>query len=338
MKRKNFRLLAHGLSLCTALAVAPCAYADNPASTAQAGAVIEPSKFYDADFDKHVDLRLFGIAFSSLNAKMQTDLSLQLREAERVLGRKHPMITSEQMLEFAAEMASEGKDAETLDRLARVAKADGNTQQVERLAQMTSLVSNSRDLRDEAMFSAMDVERGALAAFANLTLQIRNAELSGDKATLDSLRKAVEKLESLRKPQRNQLYGLIDAAQQSAGDGSQDKTSDLLRALTGASRDLYSGYQVPETNETDTGIVNQPDVAAAIIVDPNSGQSQSGQGQTVGVQTSYATGGMQYLATPSGAVVQSYAPAVGQCDGEPNAAERSAGLDCQTDQGDGCRS
>ncbi|TWT84770.1 hypothetical protein CA13_62500 [Planctomycetes bacterium CA13] len=258
------------------------------------------SKFYDADFDEHVDVRVFGVAFSNLDARLMTDVALQLREAEKVLGRKHKMMTSDQMLQFAAKMASESKDAETLERLTRVAKASSNSERADELSQMASLAANSRDMRNDAMFSAMDVERGALAAFANLLLQIRDAELSGDKSTLDSLRKATENLESLRDTQRNRLYGLIDDAEDLVGGGNKDQTSDLLRSLSGNSRDFSAGTQMPQTEAMVQVATPQEDTAAMVI--------DGGQGYVPppSRNVSYAAGGMNYLMTPSGAVVQTH--------------------------------
>ncbi|TWU25274.1 hypothetical protein Pla52o_15720 [Novipirellula galeiformis] len=314
MKRKLFRASVRRLAFCTAFAVssvtANLAVAKDQAGPATSGhadsgaekSSIDAENLYDADFDEHVDLRLFGVAFSTLDAKLMTDVALQLREAESILGRKHKMISADQMLEFAAKMAAEGKDAVTIDRLMRVAKASGNTARAEVLEQMKGLAANSRDLRNDAMFSAMDVQRGALAAFANLTLQIRAAELSGNKETLESLKKAIEKLESLREPQRNRLYGLVDDAVNLLGDSGGDKTSDLLRALNGASRDFYPGAPAPQAGTTIANQQSGQERTAAIIVDPNIGQPNPGGSN----QISYATGGMRYMPSPSGAIVQSH--------------------------------
>ena len=252
--------------------------------------------FYDKDFDQYVDLRLFGVAWRSLDAKLMADIALQLREAESVLKRKHEMITADQMLGFAKKMASESKDAETLERLARVAKASGKADEAGEIEQLISLASSSRDLRGDEMFSVEDIGRGAPSAFGNMILQVRAAELSGDKETLKSLRKAVDELESFRQPHRNRLYGLIDDANDLVGDGQADETSDLLKALTGASRDFYTGVVPPKQQEK----------TAAVIVTPGGGGSTVPTPGASGIKYSSATGGMRYLQTPSGAVVQSH--------------------------------
>lgn len=309
MNRTPFRRAARRLALCAAIVATGVSSTvvfaeDQVTPDPSQSASIDSENFYDAEFDEHVDLRLFGVAFSSLDAKLMTDVALQLREAETVLGRKHKMISSKQMLKFATKMAAEGKDTATLDRLILVAKASDDKSGVEEIEQLKSLTADARDLRDEAMFSATDVERGALAAFANLTLQIRAAELSGDSETLESLKKAIDKLQSLREPQKNKLYGLVDNAQDLLGDSDPDETSDLLRALTGASRDFYPGSPPPGTQ---AAVVNQQTSRTAIIVNPNVNPNVNPTPPFgASPQVSYATGGMRYLPSPAGAIVQSH--------------------------------
>lgn len=198
------------------------------------------SELYDADFAKHVDLRSLGIAWQTLDSQLMADVGLQMREAERVLGRKHKVITSDDILAFAGKVAAGSDDVATLARLADVAKADGNSDRASQLKQFQSLASNSRDLRDEAMFSARDVNRGALAAFANLVLQIRAATVAGNKAALEHLRKGVDILSSLRDQQREKLVGRIDEA--IASIGKSDATAAAIEKLTGPSRDFASAY------------------------------------------------------------------------------------------------
>ena len=116
------------------------------------------SEMYDEDFAKHVDLRMLGVAWQTLDAKLMTDVALQLREAERVLGRKHPKITSDQVLKLAGKAAADSDDKATLERLARVAQASGNSAEVNEMKQMKSLAAASRALKGDLinipMFSA----------------------------------------------------------------------------------------------------------------------------------------------------------------------------------------
>jgi len=84
-------------------------------------------------------------------ARLMTDVGLQMREAVNVLGCKHEKITSDQILEFAGKVAADNNDA-----------------------------ANSRDLREEAMFSAEDVNNSALADAQRDFLKQRKESGPGD--------------------------------------------------------------------------------------------------------------------------------------------------------------
>ena len=196
------------------------------------------SEMYDEDFAKHVDLRMLGVAWQTLDAKLMTDVALQLREAERVLGRKHPKITSDQILKLAGKAAADSDDKATLERLARVAQASGNSAEVNEMKQMKSLAAASRALKGDLinipMFSANDVNNGAIAAFANTILQIRAAKVAADKDTLKDLAEGTDLLSSLSDDHRSRLKGLIDDAMESVGEA--DDSMSAINKLTGPSR------------------------------------------------------------------------------------------------------
>ena len=307
MKLLCIRSAALRLVLCATIASVTLAGTQLSAQDATDDQAAQPpvSEMYDADFAKHVDLRMLGIAWQSLDAKLMTDVALQLREGEKVLGRKHPKITSDQILAMASKVAADSEDLETLERLTRVAEASGNQDQVAKMKQIGSLAAKSRDLKGDLksvpMFSAEDVNNGALAAFANLILQIRAAKVTGDKDALGNLKEATDLLTSLQDSHRSRLKGLIDDAMDSIGD--PDDAADALQKLTGPSRDLSTRAAIQVAPNTGYVSANPP-AASAIIVAPPVGVTPPPTSS--GPQVSYATGGMQYLMTPSGAVVQSY--------------------------------
>lgn len=301
------------LALCATIASVMLAGTSLRAQdSAEAKAEAPPvSEMYDEDFAKHVDLRMLGIAWQSLDSKLMTDVGLQLREAEKVLGKKHPKITSDQILSLASKVAADSEDSDTLARLQRVAEASGNKEQVAKMKQFASLAAASRDLKGDLksaeMFSANDVNNGALAVFANLLLQIRAAKVSGDKDALGNLKEGTDLLSSLRDSHRSRLKGLIDDAMESIGE--PDAATDALEKLVGPSRGvgnnaMQSAAIVTQPNATAVGVAPQ---ASAIVVAPKVGV---GVGITppppAGPQVAYAAGGMRYLMTPTGAVVQSH--------------------------------
>jgi len=283
--------VALGFTLCAAITsvtlTGQSAQAQETATKKSATTESAPpvSEMYDKDFAKHVDLRLLGIAWQTLDAKLMADVALQLREAESVLGRKHPKITSQQILKMTGKVAADSEDTETLERLARVAEASGDTTESSKMKQMQALAAQSRslegDLKDTPIFSANDVSKGALAAFGNILLQVRAAKVSGDRDTLVNLAEGTDLLSSLRDSHRSRLKGLIDEATETVGE--PDKSLLAISMLTGSSRSIVS-----------------PPVTMVSPNPPMNGETPSGK-----TETSYAASGMKYVMTPGGAAVQS---------------------------------
>ncbi|MCA9174988.1 MAG: hypothetical protein KDB14_10950 [Planctomycetales bacterium] len=236
------------------------------------------SEMYDKDFAKHVEIRLLGVAWQNLDAKLMTDVALQLREGERVLGRKHPKISSRQILNLAAKVAADGGDQETLERLVRVAAANGDETEVTKLKKLQSLAGKSRssavDLGGTPIFSADDINQGAVPAFGNMLMQIRAAKVSGARDALTSLPKGAELLSSLRDSHRSRLKEIIDEAVESIGEA--DDSIPAIQLLIRDSR-VLTGPAGPAKKPSTDG-------AAA---------------------TAFTAGGMKYVMTEAGAFVLS---------------------------------
>jgi hypothetical protein len=100
---------------------------------------------HDPSFNRLVDLRLLGRAWSELDAAMLTDSALQFVEAERVLLRQRKGISADQLLLLSIRLAAETNDAQTLDRLAQVVPSRENEQLTAQLAQARKLAGTARD-------------------------------------------------------------------------------------------------------------------------------------------------------------------------------------------------
>ena len=251
-------------------------------------------------FSDYLQLSLLGVAWSRLDAKLMTDVALQLRNAERQLKAKHPKVSSEQLLQSCIRVATQAKDLDTIKRLKEVAKRDKQDDVVSELSQISTLIGASRDLRDENIFSERDIERGAVDAFGNLILQIKAAQLTGDKPGIDALKKYIDGAPALSPSHRQRLLGVIDVE----GTVGDEKLSGIMNQFIGASR----GFEQEE-------VENLEDIESLELLD---GASRGGPNRvptTLVVpedepeshgHVSYAAGGMRYHPTSSGAIVQSH--------------------------------
>lgn len=98
-------LFSLGVSLSL---VATFAFADGPQSAGN-----------DPVFDRYVDVGLLRTAVETLDASLAADVTLQLAEGERILGRSHKSVSAEEAFGLAIQLATGNRDSETIERLAK---------------------------------------------------------------------------------------------------------------------------------------------------------------------------------------------------------------------------
>jgi hypothetical protein len=165
-----------------------------------------------------------------------TDAALQLAEGERVLFRNHKTFTSKAVFEKALAVAADQKDKETLERLAKIAKANGDDTFAAKVAQTAKLSAASR-----AVGSAYNPVKGDKTDyyFINTSSLIERARVAGDKKGLASIADEVKKnQEQIGQESADALLKLVTESQQSIGEVSaeEQKSSIALEKLAGESR------------------------------------------------------------------------------------------------------
>ena len=162
------------------------------------GTFLRPSRsllvdFYDAGFDRHVDVVLLGQAWSEMDPALLTDVALQMVEAERVLLRPHKYLPAEKLLAAAAKVASEKRDAPSLDRLSKIAARMENKALAGQILAAKKLAGESRAFDAALSFPVAKASVEAFAAYSNFVKDIETAKIIGDHDELERMKKEVEK-------------------------------------------------------------------------------------------------------------------------------------------------
>ena len=184
------------------------------------------------------------------------------------------------------------------------------------------------------------MNNGAIAAFANTILQIRAAKVAADKDTLKDLAEGTDLLSSLSDDHRSKLKGLIDDAMESVGEA--DDSMSAINKLAGPSRSwgfhpfdaaanfatgayntgrhgLEAGWHISGDMAAAAtypfgyaahGMVDAGGRAAYLEFQQQHGQQMGGYSRSLKSpsgesETSIVAGGMKYVMSPDGAVVQS---------------------------------
>lgn len=218
-------------SYCLALTLlcGTAARAEEPQTDAT-GTVSDPA------FDRYVDVQLLGEALQELDASLAADVTLQLAEGERVLGRPHAEMTADAAFSLALRLATTTHDADTIQRLLTVSKSVGRQEWTTQLDAAQTLLSTSRAPQPPLDVEAMS-ESGALFASAVLNA-LTLVQAVGDDEALQDLRAEILASEMLSEPERQALLkyaeGLTEAP--AAADAPAD---DVVSLLTFSTRDEY---------------------------------------------------------------------------------------------------
>jgi hypothetical protein len=223
---------------CTVFALAE----DAKQETVEEATPTISAEFVDPAFDRYIDIALLGLAWEAQNGAALTDAALQLAEGERVLFRSHKTFTSKSVFEKALAVAADQKDKTTLERLAKIAKASGDTEFVVKVSQTTKLSAASRAVGSDIEKITDPASEGSLAYVQYLSELIGRIRVTGDKAALDDIEKTVKELkpsnETISQGEIDSLKKLLGESRAAIGEVSAEEQESgyALEKLAGESR------------------------------------------------------------------------------------------------------
>lgn len=164
------------LLLLTVLGLSHSRGDDGPPNLDSAGSATSATTV-DPAFDRLVNLELLSQAIADLDASLAADVALQLANGERVLGRPHAAMTADNVLQLAIGLATQRRDAATIERLLTTSRSTGRTEWVAQLEAARSLLASSRAIEPE--FDASGFSETALEFADHMLHGLRVAQLVG---------------------------------------------------------------------------------------------------------------------------------------------------------------
>ncbi|MDR2755393.1 MAG: hypothetical protein LBC20_06770 [Planctomycetaceae bacterium] len=229
--------LLYGVLLTAVLLCPSFAFAEE---TAQEGTEettqTRSAEFVDPAFDRYINIAFLGLAWETQDASALTDAALQLAEGERILLRSHKTFTSKTVLEKALAVATDQKDTVTLERIAKIAKANGDERFVDKVTQTIKLAAASRAITT----SYNPVKEDKIDYyFINTSELIERVRVTGDKKVLADIADDIKKnKEQIGQESADALLKIITESQQAVGDvsGEEQQSAFALEKLAGESR------------------------------------------------------------------------------------------------------
>ena len=198
----------------------------------------------DPMFNRYVDFNLLGWAWTEQDPVLLTDCALELAEAERILHRNLKTVKSGDLLKKAIMLASDQRNTETLDRIARYATA---TKQNDLLAEVTSaqrLAGEERAILPVFAVNLISMPMDKIAVLKALISEVDKARVNGNKAWLKAFAGEVPKNEQLTAMyEKQEIAALTKYAEESekvtaeSDEGAKDAEYALDR-LAGEERQL----------------------------------------------------------------------------------------------------
>lgn len=222
--------------------------ADESPSTREAGIAMPEDDLHDAAFDRYVDIHMVADAVDALDASLLTDAGLQLAEGERILGRPHKAIGSDELLELAAKIAVEGQEKEPIARLKEAAAVLKKKGLAEFIENAEKIGGSSRSIGGGLMVPIDRLRSGCGLLLQEYVDAIRRARLLKN---LDSLKRIAEGLDGeadLPDEHREYLEKILQEAK-AATEKTADGSANSLSKLAAASRGWFSdatGIRTPE--------------------------------------------------------------------------------------------
>lgn len=197
-----------------------------------------PGELHDAAFESHVSAISLAEALSSLDPGMLADVSLQLAEGERILGRPNRVTPAERIFALAVRAAAEKGDKQILERLKSRAKELDRDELSGIVEGVLGLAGAARD-EDPATKLGLKEGSDARDAFELLLEDITSARLLSNGNALDGIDGGLETFNVLNAEQISYLRELIAKARTGL-DNENDAELEAMQKLAGVSRAAQS--------------------------------------------------------------------------------------------------
>ncbi|MDR0327910.1 MAG: hypothetical protein LBI05_06405 [Planctomycetaceae bacterium] len=152
----------------------------------------------DPVFEQFVSIELLGDAWSSQDASLLTDVAILFQKAEKELFRSHRAFTAQQLMDKALVLAADSKDTATLERLEKIAKANGNNAFATKVASTTKLSAESRNIVPSIDLLTTKMKPESLFYYTSFADLIKRCRLIGDAQTLEKLEKSLPSVQEVK--------------------------------------------------------------------------------------------------------------------------------------------
>lgn len=177
--------------------------------------IAEPVEIDNRDpaFDRYIDLNLIDRAMKDCDAALAADVTLQLLDGERILERSHKAMSSDQAFKMAFSIAVLNQDTSTIARLTKAAEKAGKKEWSEKLTLAKTLVAAKRSPEPTLNLENMNSDAREVAEV--VLSAVNQAKITGDRTTLDDLKKILPGNMVTTPEQRDQMVKMIAAALES---------------------------------------------------------------------------------------------------------------------------
>jgi hypothetical protein len=196
----------------------------------------------DEAFDRFVNPALLNRAVVQLDPELLTDVTLQLAEGQRVLGRPHRTVGIDKLLSLTIKTCVGARDQDNLKRLAGRFQAGGPSKLAEQVDLALALTKGARATGPDATlgFEKLPAEQHELVRLYRA--QVATAQSLGDRSALQGLADGLQSFPGFTADQLAYLRKLATAA---AADATQpDQDLAILQKLTSGSRGADAGTRV----------------------------------------------------------------------------------------------
>lgn len=181
----------------------------------------------DPGYAGYFDDSAFQDAVTALDAAALADIALKLAEGERVLLRSHSSgATSQAVLQFAVKVATDKKDAATLERLSAAAER-GQMGDLKAQIEAAKQLAQASRAATGTKVAIGDVDANTLMVYELLSDKIQFARSIGDRAVLEDIRDTVAEYVDLT----DELQSAIKAAATDALANLPEQTDEATQAL-----------------------------------------------------------------------------------------------------------
>ena len=201
---------------------------------------------FDSSFARHVSFDAIGEAWANQDPVLLTDCALELAEAERILFRNLKTMTSEALLKKAITLATDQKDVETLDRIARYATAANKEALANSATIAKQLSGEERAILPVLPIDLFSTPIEKISLMKGMIYDIDKARVNGNKSYLADIAKTItespELNSLLKKSEAEGIKKYAEDSEKMTAESSDDEKEmeNVLDKLAGEERALLS--------------------------------------------------------------------------------------------------